>query len=194
MPLRVPSNRPKKTQDSPKRGQRCPKMAPRGAQEGQKTEPEGKKRTVLDLPRARVHKICAPPGAHLGPKIEPNLIPKRPNIEANFRDPRRSGTRLGAILSRFGALSWMNKSIGKHDLSSTHIFEDKTRRLEDGLGRSCKNRPPNDQNNGIEIDVHFDTNSKARQGKCPEVVPVGWTGLPGTHARVLKTKAQIWRI
>ena len=64
-------------------------------------------KTVLDPPRADLHSSAAPPGLHLGgqngTKIDPKTIKNRSeNSRVKKTDPRRSWTRLGAILARLG--------------------------------------------------------------------------------------------
>ena len=73
-------------------------------------------------------------GAIWEAKSAPKRNPKRSKIEAKNQeatknDPRRSWTRLGAILGRFGAPSWVKKRLKPFVLNgfvNNHFFEDKT--------------------------------------------------------------------
>ena len=126
MPLRVPQNEPKRAQDAPKWSQKRPKTTPRAASEGQKSEPkpQDEKRTEprrsQDRPGAPKGQIsqdrCAPRGPFGSPKRHPSRLQNdqksKQKITRQKSDPRRSWTRLGAILGRFGAPSWAKKTSG----------------------------------------------------------------------------------
>ena len=109
---------PKRPQEAFQKPQNDPKCTPKRHQEApksdQKTKPNRKlkkgpnqddPKTVLDPPRADLPSSAAPPGSIWEPKTTPKPIPKRSKIEAKIKeatksDPRRSWTRLGAILGR----------------------------------------------------------------------------------------------
>ena len=121
MPAGELKNTPKRAQDGPKQPQERPKTTPRGAQEGQKSEPkpQDEKRSEprrsqdrLEHPRGRFAQSAPPPGLHLGDqngtKIDPKTIKNRSEKSRGQKsDPRRSWTRLGAILGR----SWSHPGI-----------------------------------------------------------------------------------
>ena len=112
----VPQNEPRRAQDDPKRGLRRPKTTLRGTQEAQKSDPESQdeKRTEprrsqdrLGPPTGRFAYLSRPPGAPFGrpngTKIDPKTIKNRSEkSRVKKTDPRRSWTRLGAILGRLG--------------------------------------------------------------------------------------------
>ena len=88
--------------------------------------------------------LLGPPGLHLGgqngTKTDPKTIKNRSEKSRDQKSyPRRSWTRLGAILGRFGAPSWAKKRLKPFILKGlvkNHFFEDKTvrRRFRDQLG------------------------------------------------------------
>ena len=95
--------------DAPKRLQEAPKR-PKKVIPNRKTKKgpnQDDPKTVLDRPPADLHSSAAPPGLHLGgqngTKIDPKTIKIRSEKSKGKNiDPRRSWTRLGAILDRFG--------------------------------------------------------------------------------------------
>ena len=135
---------------TPKVSQNDPKLSPRGSKKRSQTARRKKNRTKT-IPRpswipqgGRTISSCAPPRLHLGgqngTKIDPKTIKNRSeNRRGKKSDPRRSWTRLGAILGRFGAPSWAKKRLEPFILNGSvknHFFEDKTvrRRFRDQLG------------------------------------------------------------
>ena len=128
-------------EQAPKRPPERPKTTRRGAPDDQKRpqeEPKTTKKaipndktkkgpnqddlgTVLDPQPADSRSIGAPPGAHLGgqngTKIDPKTIKNRSEkSRVKKTDPRRSWTRLGAILGRLGCHlgpTWTPKSCSR---------------------------------------------------------------------------------
>ena len=126
---------------APKRPPERPKTTLRGAQDDEKRPPNDPKTTkkaipndktkkgpnqddlgtVLDRPGADLPTIHALPGCHLGgqngTKIDPKTIKNRSeNSRVKKTDPRRSWTRLGAILGRLGCHlgpTWTPKSCSR---------------------------------------------------------------------------------
>ena len=110
----VPKNEPRRAQDGPKRGQRRTKTTPRGTQEVQKSDPEPQDEKRTEPRRSQGHfepprvPISQDLRAQRGPFGRPNRHQNRhPNDQKSKRklkmkksDPRRSWTRLGAILGR----------------------------------------------------------------------------------------------
>ena len=109
-----------RAEDRPEEAQKRPRTAQKRPQEEPKTTkkaiPNDKTKkgpnqddlgTILDRPRADLHSSAAPPGCHLGgqngTEIDPKTIKNRSEqSRVKKTDPRRSWTRLGAILGRLG--------------------------------------------------------------------------------------------
>ena len=99
--------------------------------------------TVLDPPKGPEHSSCAFLGGHLGGQIgtktEPKTIQNRSEKSRGKKnDPRRSWTRLGAILGRLGAPSWAKQRLKPFVLNgfvNNYFFKAKTvrRRFWDQL-------------------------------------------------------------
>ena len=115
----MPQNEPKRAQDSPKQGQWRPKTAPRGAQEGQKSEPkpQDEKRTEprrsqdrLGPPTGRFAQFSGiPRGSIWEPKSAPKRNQKQSKIEAKNQDDKKTiQDDLGPVLER----SWV--VLGRH--------------------------------------------------------------------------------
>ena len=119
-------NEPRRAKDDPKRIQetpRCPQKRPEATQDGPKRSPRDpkkrsqtarrKKDETTTIPRLSwtahgsiTTSSAAPPGLHLGhqngTKSDSKMIKNRTeNSRRTKSDPRRSWTRLGAILGRF---------------------------------------------------------------------------------------------
>ena len=140
----------KSTKTTPGAPQNDPKRSPRRPKKRSRTTRRKKDRTKTiprpswTAPSGRSTAICAPPGLHLGgqngTKIDPKTIKNRSEKSRDEKsDPRRSSTRLGAILGRFGAPSWMKKRLKQYvsnGFVNNHFFEHKTvrRRFRDQLG------------------------------------------------------------
>ena len=107
----------KEPKKAPKRSQEHPKTTPKRAEEGKRSdlEPQDDKRTEprrfqdrLGPPRALQTPVwCHPWGSIWEAKSAPKRNQKRSQNEAKIEestnpDPRRSWTRLGSILGRFG--------------------------------------------------------------------------------------------
>ena len=152
--------------------------------------------------------IGALPGCHLGgqngTKIDPKTIKNRnEQSTGNNSDPRRSWTRLGAILGRLGAPSWAKKRLKLFILNGfvqkTHVFEDKMvrRRSQDQFGptkapkwpnMTPKRHPrcsPKRSKIDIEIDINFDAIPRGVQQVLTLVLWAGTPpqGAPGRHPR-----------
>ena len=144
MPSGVPQNEPKTTQngpkraqDDPKRGQRRPKTTPRGTRWAPKSDPEAQdeKRTEprrsqdrLGPPQGRLPQVQRPPREPFGsPKRHQNRLQNdqkwKRKINRQKSHPRRSWTRLGAILGR----SWphLEANFGPKPLENV-MFRDKS--------------------------------------------------------------------
>ena len=141
---------PKKHQNDPRSAQKRPQEEPKTIK---KAIPNDKTKkgpnqddlgTILDRPRADLYSSASvrahPWGGQNGTKIDPKTIKNRSeNSRRKKSDPRRSWTRLGAILVRFGAPSWAKKPLKpfiSNGFVTNHFFEDKTvrRRFRDQLG------------------------------------------------------------
>ena len=137
----------------PKKHQNDPRSAPKRAQNDPKTTqkaiPNDKTtrepnqddfKTVLDPPKGPEHRYLRPLGSHLGSQIgtktEPKTMQKRSEkSRVKKTDPRRSWTRLGAILGRFGAPSWVKKRLKPCILNGfVNKHFSKISRFEDGSG------------------------------------------------------------
>ena len=117
MPAGELENTPKRAQDGPKQRQERPKTIPRGAQEGQKSEPKplDEKRSEprrsqdrLEHPRGRFAQSAPPPGLRLGgqnaTKIDPKTIQNR--SEKSRGKQKRSKTILDPSWGDLGP-SWV---------------------------------------------------------------------------------------
>ena len=136
---------PKKHQNDPRSAQKRPQEEPKTTKKAipnDKTTREPNQddfKTVLDAQGPSKPEFGAL-GGQIGTKTEPKTMPKRSeNSRGKKNDPRRSWTRLEAILGRLGAPSWAKKRLKpfiSKVLVKTHGFEDKTvrRRFQDQLG------------------------------------------------------------
>ena len=163
--LKTAQNRPK---GAPRRPQEEPKRVKK-ANPNRKTKKgpnQDDPNTVLDAPRADLHSIAAPPGLHLGGQIgtktEPKTIKNRSEkSRGKNNDPRRSWTRLGAILGRLGCHLGALETLWHYACRcfvKIHFFDVKTvrRRFRGQLGpkkaprgakmtpRETQERPQND--------------------------------------------------
>ena len=174
----------------------------------------GRSWTVLAPPRGRSTAICAPLGSHLGRRIgtktEPKTIQKRSEKSRGKKtDPRRSWTRLGAILGRLGCHlgpAWPSKSCSRPGWRSfflkNHFFDVKTvrKRSWDQLWpikvskrpkMTPKTEPkstPRRSKNDIKIDIKNDAKTKRAGQETGRGVWVGTSrdlpgGAPGTQGR-----------
>ena len=131
---------PKAIQNDPKRSLRVSKKAnPHHKTTNQPNQDDPK--TVLDPPRVEMPNSDTPPGTHLGTpngtKTEPQTVQKRSEESRGQKsDPRRSWTRLGAILGR----SWphLGVSFGQKPKENSMFREritcSKISRFADGSG------------------------------------------------------------
>ena len=71
MPSGMPQNEPKRAQDSPKQGQEHPQTAPRGAHEGQKSEPKPQDEKITTPRRSqdRLGQLPGPPSLAQPPPL-----------------------------------------------------------------------------------------------------------------------------
>ena len=141
---------PKKHQNDPRSAQKRPQEEPKTTK---KAIPNDKTKkgpnqddlgTVLDRPGADLPTIHALRGAHLGgqngTKIDPKTIKNRSEkSRVKKTDPRRSWTRLGAILGRLGCHlgpTWTSKSCSRPRWRSflKKITFSMLRRFEDDFG------------------------------------------------------------
>ena len=130
MPSGLPKNEPRRAQDDP----RWSKTRPTATQDDPKRRPRGPKKRTQTARRKkdRTKTILRPswtapgpscplvigalPGAHLGGQngiqTDPKTIRYRSEKSRGQKSyPRRSWTRLGAILGRFGVPSWAKKRL-----------------------------------------------------------------------------------
>ena len=130
---------PKKHQNDPqsalKRPQNDRETTPKRPKKRSRTTRRKKDRTKTILgsswtaPTCRASSSRAPPGLHLGgqngTKIDPKTIKNRSEkSRVKKTDPRRSWTRLGAILGRLGCHlgpTWTSKSCSR--CSGARVFE-----------------------------------------------------------------------
>ena len=136
----------KKHENDPRSGQKRPQEEPKTIKKAipnDKTKKEPNQddlKTVLDPPRVDLPSEAAPPRCHLGgqnaTKIDPKTIKNRSQkSRVKKTDPRRSWTRLGAILGRLGCHlgpTWTSKSCC--GCSGARFFEKSIFRCSDGFG------------------------------------------------------------
>ena len=178
---------PKKHQNDPRSAQKRPQEEPKTTK---KAIPNDKTKkgpnqddlgTVLDPQPADSRSIGAPPGAHLGgqngTKIDPKTIKNRSEkSRVKKTDPRRSWTRLGAILGRLGCHLGALETLWHYACRcfvKIHFFDVKTvrRRSWDQLWPTkAPKRPkmtpktepkstPRRSKIDIKIDIIFDANT-----------------------------------
>ena len=203
----VPKNEPRRAEDDPKRGQRRPKTTRRRTQEGQKSDPESqdeKKDRTKTIPRPSwtAHRpICRaqppPRGSIWEAKTAPKSIPKRSKIEVKIQestktDPRRSWTRLGAILGRLGRHLGALETLWHYACRcfvNIHFFDVKTvrRRSWDQLWPTkAPKRPkmtpktePKSTPRRSKIDINIDMKNDAKTKRAGQVLARRhWAGTP----------------
>ena len=113
---------PNKPKTTPGASKNDPKRSPRGPKKRSRTTRRQENRTKTISrpswigPKGPNPSLPSPLGCHLGgqngTKIDPKTIKNRSEKSRRKKnDPRRSWTRLGAILGRFGAPSWAKKRL-----------------------------------------------------------------------------------
>ena len=132
----APKNDPKATPKRPKKRSRTTRR-----QENRTKTISRPSWTPKGPPNPRIPSPLRPhSGGQIGTKTEPKTIQNRSETSrVKKNDPRRSWTRLGAILGRFGAPSWAKKRLKliiSNGFVKNHFFEDKMvrRRFQDQLG------------------------------------------------------------
>ena len=136
-------------------------------------------------------------GTHLGmkhgTKIDPKPIQNRSQkSRGNKTDPRRSWTRLGAILGRLGAPSWVKKRLKPFVLNgfvNNHFFEDKTVRRRFGdqpwptkapkWSKMTPKTQPKSTPRRSKIDINIDIKNDAKSKRAEGVLTRRhWAGTP----------------
>ena len=118
--LKAPYEAPHSTKTTPGAPKNDPKTSPRGQKKRSRTtrRQENRTKTILGPswigPKGPNPSLPSPLGRHLGgqngTKIDPKTIKNRSEkSRRKSTDPRRSWTRLGAILGRPGPPSWAKK-------------------------------------------------------------------------------------
>ena len=148
-------------------------------------------------PRGRTTAICAPLGGHLGGQIgtktEPKTMQKRSeNSRVKKTDPRRSWTRVEAILGRLGCHLGTLETLwhyARRCFVKFHFFDVKTvrRRLWDQLWLiKAPKRPkmtpktePKSTPRRSKIDIKIDIKNDAKTKRAGAVLTRGvWVGTP----------------
>ena len=167
-PSECPKTSPRELKTAQNRSKGAPRRPPEEPKRVKKANPNRKTKkgpnqddpnTVLDAPRADLPSIAAPPGLHLGGQIgtktEPKTIKNRSEkSRGKNNDPRRSWTRLGAILGRLGCHLGTLETLWRYACRcfvKIHFFDVKTvrRRFRGQLGpkkapRGAKMTPKRD--------------------------------------------------